>query len=418
MRLRIIIFLIFASGIFWTLSSAEQPDWVSEYLEKGAVDIDPHQFYFSVGLSEESQDDADNSAKLRFQSQIEVKVKAVCEREIADSKGRITKDKFKKKSKVVVDGVMRGIPVSKRYEDEESGRYFSLIKMKKKDFDRISLEETKRMIEREYAIMREKHAGDEKTEAEKIRHKEVKSEHKEKKRQQHEKDRVSFQTWLRRIAGIESNFLSEIPPNSVITFHNGVIHPEFYEFTLKAGISPVRFDAFHCSVTPFKLPLALFMQTEMDDDKIQRQDGSIRVQLLPDKGKVFKTSIAFGFVEYSSGLADIPATKMQLTWSPLLTGNVTLPMYHTFASVYGDARKFSVGFDHYLWYDNFIGAVSLMLQMDLIYDKDWRNKYGDEFLIQGGFRFKPSKYMTASITYEEHDTFMFGTTIVLGKTPG
>lgn len=212
-----------------------------------------------------------------------------------------------------------------------------------------------------------------------------------------------------------ADFEAEIPTNRVVTLRNGMVNEGALEISCKMGITPVSFEGAHCAISPPKVPLELFVRLSAHDNKVQQEEGALRVRLMHQMGEIYPVSLVFGLVEYTGGLAEIKATKMQPDWSPLLGANITLPMLKSHASLYIDSRLLALGIDYFLMYENFRGAISAIMQVDFIFDNEWRNKYHEDVLFQGGFRFRPSEFLNAAFTYENHDTIVFTVTVLMGN---
>jgi hypothetical protein len=72
-----------------------------------------------------------------------------------------------------------------------------------------------------------------------------------------------------------------------------------------------------------------------------------------------------------------------------------------------DGRKASIGWNCFPLPGNFKDGVSLLVQMDYVWNKEWRNRFSDPLLFQTGIRFRASDAFATSFTYEGHELVVF-----------
>lgn len=406
--------LFFGLTAFPVLAAASTPDWVLEYKQYGALKTGLKNCYFGVGVSNYNQSEADDQARVNFQKMVQVWVQSESRTIRIDTGGTITHEELEQSSLVITREMMRGISVTGSYHDPDQDTYYALIRIDKDEFQRLRQEELKRAWEREKAELEATHRHEEELTTERLRHQHESARNDSIRHVQQREKKARRRVWLQNLAKSEAEFIQTIPTNHLITLRNGVIRDQTNEFMTKIGINPVSFEYFHYALTPFNIEnynLEFILKVGAQNNKIDDQELAVRFQLLPyqKSGQVFRLAVAFGITEYSHKLGNLPSTllKMQTEWSPLLAANLCLPMVHTHLSVAGDSRRTSLGLDYLVWWDNWRDVVSLIAQLDLIYNPDWRNQYGDPLLLQGGIMFRPGMLMNAALTYENHDTFMF-----------
>ena len=211
------------------------------------------------------------------------------------------------------------------------------------------------------------------------------------------------------------DFLNDIPPHRIISMRNGELITTRHELYTKIGITPFSFENISYG---YRLWLLEFdMDVYWDMNKFNSQDFYVRLQMLPNRGNFWKTSIAFGYVEYLHSLNNIQIKKVRPGHSPFLAMNLTLaPMYHSYLSVYGDFRKISLGLSNYAFYRHLNNNISFLLQIDFIMNEKFRNRYNDPVMFQVGVWFKPIENLNFTLAYEKHKVFTFSVGRVFGKT--
>ncbi|MBU4446719.1 hypothetical protein KJ656_16825 [bacterium] len=412
-----------------------RPEWLQRYMEGQGIE-NAVNCYYGIGESKKSQSDADARARKEFALSVEVRVKSVLEDEI-QQKGRKLKEFTKYISKQISDLSLRGITITERwYEDLErtvlkvpikETRYFSLIKIEKDKYERLVSDEIDRDLkikEKEYEEEIALKRLNERKHREELQLKE--SEHEREKRKdrlklekkEHESE-IKKDNFLQKLGNIKRrtaelyqqkglfrDFLNETPPSKVITLRNGEIINGKHEISAGMGISPVTFESIFYGYR-FGI-LEISGEFNLLNNKFDRQDLFLKIQLLPNTGELWKTSLSFGFVEYLNSIYKTNFNKLKPKYSPFLAMNVTVPtFYYSYFSFYGDARKIQVGINNYSLYKHFTDKIGFLLQIDYVYDKSFRNRFNDPMLFQAGVRFKATKNLAFTLAYEKHEILTF-----------
>jgi hypothetical protein len=146
----------------------------------------------------------------------------------------------------------------------------------------------------------------------------------------------------------------------------------------------------------------------LKSDMLDREQAFFKIQLLEQAGQFYRTSLAFGVVGYSRVSTLAALDSVQPKYSLFVAGDVALPTaLYSYASAYLDGRKVSIGWNCFPLPGNFKDGVSLLVQMDYVWNKEWRNRFLDPLLFQTGIRFRASDAFATSFTYEGHELVVF-----------
>lgn len=404
MKLKANPFLLF---LFFTyqLFTQEQPQWVIQQKVEN-----PSLYYHGIGVSKISIEDADARALVSFGQNVEVKVKSIFQREVSEE-GKEFSEKTVVTEELVSDVSLKGIGITERYADTATKSFYSLIQYRKTEYDSLITRE----IEREIILMkaRNKMAEEKRTEelrAEKAKNKQEEEKKKEQLRAQQteielkrEEQRQEEQRkeLYRKIYG---EFLEHALPEKVVTLRNGEITHETSTLMLKGGVGPVQFKGGY-----YALRVAVFeisCNAIFRDKKFDQQEGFVKVQLLPGVGEYTRTSLAIGVSQAVGLIADSLYNFKRSKYSFFVAANYTDPGWeYTTISAFGDKRRISIGATSFPFFEQFKNHLGFMLEANLHIDKDFRNKYGDSFVINGGIRLQASDTFVTQFAYENNEQF-------------
>jgi hypothetical protein len=373
---------------------------------------DADSCYYGIGVSDSSQMEADDKARLEFARNIrtEVTISSVYQMEENPEEAE-SRTYFLQNQQTVTDICLQGVQIKERYQ--EGSKFYSLLIYSKDEYNQLVKDE----IQRELDLQKAKNLADETKFEEQIRHQEeteqLKMQEKEsllrqlQERIKFKEERMRAKMEMReKLLLIYGEFLKEKPPTRLVDLRNGETVANHIELSAGMGINPWSVE--WSSITMGMWLLEFSAKCDFRDEEVSGQEGYVKVQLLPQKGVIYKTSLAFGYVEYSFDLPEENLEGFEPETSPLIAGNITLPnCLYTYFSFYIDARKYSLGLSNYALYEHFGNALSLFLEVDFIKDDDYSNKFGDKTLFQPGIRFQASSNLIGYFTYEEHYKFMF-----------
>jgi hypothetical protein len=393
-----VLFLI-GSSTTLLAQDIQKPDWVKLY-QQGKAFPDTMDCYFGIGSSLASQDLADIKARQEFALNIEARVHHEITHNVEEV-DNVLRDEYSATAKLSSDVVLRGISISGRYVDFDLRQYYAIIQIRKSVFDTLLVAEIRRDVERKKA---ENRANEEKM-GEELRSRqadlELRRKEEETRKQELEAERKQYE-----------DFLSLKAPEQVIDLRNGEISRKGYTVGIKTALSPfdVQSAYINLAMWRFELSANAYFQSEqfLKDNMLDREQASFKIQLLEQAGEFYKTSLAFGVVGYAevSTLESLDSTRPR--YSLFVGGDVGLPtVLSSFASIYMDGRKFSVGWNCFPVPGKFKDGVCLLVQLDYVWTKEWRNRFSDPFLFQTGIRFRASDAFATSFTYEGHEFLVF-----------
>ncbi len=392
-----LLFILLCSKV--CAQPVQKPEWVKQF-QQGKIFNDTIDSYRGVGSSALTQEDADAKARQDFCLSVEVRVQYEIARNIQEV-DNVTHDEYSSSAKMSSDIVLRGITMSERFEDKDEKKFYALIRIQKSAFDTLLVTEIRRDLERKKA---ENMVNEDKRREELRRQQvvlELKKKEEELRTQQLELEKQEYEDFLKLKA-----------PDQVVDLRNGEIARTGCVLAAK-----MRLSSFSVQSAYFILALSHFeLLTHVDfrpgdllqTDFLLREEVTLKVQLLNHAGEFYRTSLAFGVVGYSNASTLRAFDTLKPKISLFLAGNVALPnVLSSYASLYIDGRKTSAGLNSFPFPGNFKDAVSLVFQVDYIWNKEWRNRFLDPLLIQTGIRFRASDAFATSFTYENNEFFVF-----------
>ncbi len=406
-KLIIILVLIFSHSLL--CSDSTIPEWAKRY-QSGKSIKDASDYYSGIGSSIISKQDADKMAREEFAQNIEVQVKKVQE-EILKEKNGIVWESYVSVTEVVTDVNLKGVHIVERYTDAGSKTYYSLIKIQKDEYNKIVFEELKKELERKI-----------------YENKIEEAEQKEGLRSTQEK----FKLWLEKETNLLKQKVDEFrlkikqkqiekdliakrkkefqdfvdlkPPVKALTFYNAEVPVNNNILSVEIGISPFSIQSFEYIRKIWKFSVGSY--SEFHDNEFYSQDISLRFQMLPNSGDFYKITIAIGAIAFDHSLKDKKFEDIDVKFTPCVAGNISLPTFmSSYIFMYGEVRKYAIAWNSLLFFKSLNDRLSLILELDYIPDKDYRNQYNDPVIIQPAIRFKTTKDICTTIAYKNNEVF-------------
>jgi len=192
----------------------------------------------------------------------------------------------------------------------------------------------------------------------------------------------------------------------MINARNGELNTRQHQLSGSCGINPFSLEYFSYAYRLWLIEMDL--DIHLEKNKLSTQDMYLRMQILPNSGKFWKTSISFGYVEYLHSLANIQVKHIKPGHSLFFASNITLaPLKRSYLNLYWDFRKLTFGLNNYFLYNHFTNNIGFLFQCDFINDKNFRNRFNDPVLFQFGIRFRASDAVNCAFAYEKHEIFTF-----------
>jgi hypothetical protein len=389
------------SGLFCSVRSQqpEKPEWVRLY-QLGLALPDSGEYYIGMGSSSLTQEEADGKARQDFALSVEVCIQNEIVHEKKESDNYV-REEYIESARMSSDVVLRGIAITGRYEDRAMRKYYSIIRMNKSVFDTLLATEIRRDLERKRAVNRVR----EEEKEEDLRSRQafiaLKQKEEEARKKELELERQQY-----------ADFLSLAPPDQVIDLRNGEIARKGLTVAARMSLAPFDVQSAYIVLAFWHVEISAFGYFNGDrmlkTDMLRREQASLKVQLLDRAGRIYKTSLSFGVVAHSTVSSFGALDSVAPTYSACVSGDVALPdVISSYVSGYADGRKACIGINSFPFPGTFKDAVSLLLQMDYVWNKAWRNRFQDPVLIQTGIRLRASDSFATSFAYENHEFFVF-----------
>lgn len=369
----------------------------------------PDQYYFGIGISQDSKSEADQQAFVQFAQMIELKVQSITETYLKESGGEI-EDVIIDQAKIQTDVKLKGITVSERFYNEEKGIYYSLIQYERDEYEQMVKEQLRKEVE----MLREKNIAEEKKKREELRHQkemeQLKTEEErarmEEERKQEILERQKKQRRMERERFFNTHYRTfyEKPPTPFFfDFQSAVMAEHSNQIVLKPSVYPLSFTQANYNL--YTKYLGFSLGAYWVDRKLELQDFQIKLQLLNDRYGVYPIALSVGIVQYATAISDFDDVDViQGSVSPSLLANISIPQLYGQAALAVDRRKLSVALQHYPLFDYFNGKIALILQNDLYFLKSYRNRFNDDFLLQAGINFEViPRAMFLMFSYEDNE---------------
>jgi len=404
------------------------PEWVTS----GTITVDT--VYYGIGQSAISAAAADDAARLHFAQFVEVNVQSIAARQIAENKDRLAED-YNYQSWVKTNTDLHSIKLTERYVTEDS-TYFSLIRYGKAAYHDLVTQEIKVSLEADIRQQELAHQAQEALQADSLRHKLTMDSLALSRRQAvvDSLDRMlqmaaarqeQAEAQLRLLQRKYRSFLEITPwyqlidvpsatlPNSRV-YASGRWNPESGDIRqLKLGLSAWLLSA----------EANLWAQAS----QLDQGDISLKLQLLPERGALYRISLALGWTAYMASYSGAESVDLRdfATYSQLgsqirnqinentlgaslfITGTVGLPQLDQQLSLYLDSRELAMASIWYPFPDNLGDALSLINQVALIKAPAYRDRFNDNLQWQLGLRLIaiPDRFATM-ISYEDHEVWL------------
>lgn len=405
------------------------PNWV----KTGELSSDT--LYYGIGKSTESQDAADNDARLRFAQHVEVSVQSIATQQIEENKDRL-EENYSYESLVSTNMNLRSVKISARYISPDS-TFYSLIKYGKSSYHHLVTQEIQISLKANIRQLELKHQATEAIRADSLRHK-ITMDSLALARQQavidsldhilkmdeaklrQEQDRVDL------IKSQHASFLRIIPRYQLIDVPTAST-PRTWIYT-SGRWNPKTED-----IKQLKAGASIWLlsgETNLwaKESVIDQADVMLKLQILPEIGDIYKVSLALGWTKYLEAFS--PANHDRLTVdggsnkffsiledelndpyaqksSFFATGTVGIPQMNNHISLFVDKRRVGLASIWYPFPRNMGDAISIINQLDYISSEKYRNRFDDKLQWQLGLRLIAiADRFATMISYEDHEVWM------------
>jgi len=338
---------------------------------------------------------------------VEVRVRSIFQREVSEE-GRSFSDRTSVSAELVSDVSLKGISVSERYIDTASHRYFSLVRYRKTEYDSLITYEIQREIllmkarnkmveekrEEELRAQKTLHQQDEDRRKEELRRQQAHLEMEKEEQRQEEERRTLYRT-------LYGEFLDAGPTQRVVTMRNGEVSRAGRTLMVKGNLNPLApAEAFYA----FRLAMfELSAGVQVRAKKVQRQEASLRVQLLPGVGELTRTTLSIGVSQGVASIADSGYSFDRSVFSFFAAGDYTDPGWNfTTLSFYADRRYAAVGAVSFPFYKQFKDHVGFMLEAKYVFMDGFRDERGAAFELNAGFMLRAGPGFATTLSFEDH----------------
>jgi hypothetical protein len=409
--------------------STDVPQWVL------SGELQSDTLYYGIGKSTDSQEAADNDARLSFAQHVEVSVQSIAIQQIEENRDRL-EENYSYESLVSTNMALRSVKISARYVSDDS-TFYSLIRYGKATYHRLVTQEVQISLEANIRKQELEHQAKEALRADSLRHK-ITMDSLDLARKQAVIDSLDHilkmdearlrqeQNRLDLIKSRHAAFLKIKPHHILIDIPSAKTPNTWFQ-------ASGRWDYDKNNIRQLSLGASLWLITLEADtwgtsSMANQADISVRLEVLPSQGDLYPVQLSLGYISYISnwnedgsfnltrpgellGLSDQKVEIWQKSddqgKSFLVVGSVGIPQFNTHVSAYLDKRKFSLASIWYPFPRNMGDAISIINQFDFFQDDNYKNRWGDSFQWQFGLRLIAiSDRFATMISYEDHEIWM------------
>ncbi len=396
------IFSLFVIGSS-LLFMQTRPEWTNT--QKNSIG---RGYYFGIGSSSQSSDEADTRAFIEFSRNVEVKVKSIFQREVSEE-GKNFSDKTTVSTEMISDVSLKGIGITERYSDTTGRMFYSLIQYRITEYDSI----VQYQISREIALMKVRNQMIEEKRQEELRSQKANNQLEEEKKKEELRTKQEQLTLDQKRqkqeeqeaalhAKMFGDFLSRAVPEKAVTFRNGEISNGENTIVIRGGLTPLEFNG---AMAAFRLAMFELSGTAIfTERKFRRQEAHLKIQIIPHVGEKTRTSLSIGAVQAVAQIADSGYHFKRSKYSLFAAGNITVPEYlYTTFSFYGDKRMVCIGATSFPFYPQFKNHFGFVIEANTVFDRDFRNSRGNTFVVNAGVRLQGSDKFSTQITFEDYE---------------
>lgn len=391
--------------------------------------------YYGIGRSTESQDAADDQARLAFAQHVEVKVQSIATQQIAENKDRL-EENYTYESLVATNMNLRSVKISDRYLSPDS-IYFSLISYGKSNYHRLVTQEIQISLEADIRQQELAHQATEALRADSLRHKITMDslalarkqavidslDHilkMDEARLRQQQDRIDL------IKGRHAAFMKIKPRYELIDVPTASTPRTWVYASSRWNPDTEHIRQIKAGVSIWLLSAELNVWAS--EAVIDQTDMMAKLQIMPERGEIYKVSLALGLVNYLESFSPLNQQRLreddgQSSFISILedelkdpaaqnssffvTGAVGIPQMNNHLSFYMDKRRVSAANIWYPFPRNMGDAISIINQLDYLISENYRNRFDDKLQWQFGLRFIaiPDRFATM-ISYEDHEFWM------------
>jgi hypothetical protein len=252
----------------------------------------------------------------------------------------------------------------------------------------------------------------EQQEAEELRHAQSDQQLREQKRALKKQKREKRRSRRQQKMYEYKKFLEESPPHRVIDERTAELITERQEFFMQAGIIPFSLERLGYAVRIWHFELS--SGVSFVKNRIDYQQASLMLNVLPNIGKLYKGTISIGVNEYINRIQSINNfSGRDISFSPFFAGNITLPeLLHAYFSLRVDARQITGGISLYPFYDHYGLGAGFFIEQSVFFDTS-AHPHKQAYLIQAGVKLKPFEPLRVTLAFEDYRALVLGMSLNL-----
>ncbi len=420
------------------------PLWASNYLEGKSIPIDTI-YYYGVGSSTTSFEDADKSAFADFATQISTQVSKTIKTVIEEKSGNLT-EQTNVTSQQVTDVLLKGMKITERYTDNSTPQFLSLIKVMKEDYYNIVRNETRLQLENELAssklnTVRHEIDAEKKREADYTVAKEQADLLSKEKQETEalkneievkriESDRIATKETADRELAIAKqkleveNLKKELEMKRIESIKIELMKVQFKDFfgvnfpselidvetantrdgsTLSAAsnIFPFGFSKLGYSIGGQFVELKIKGMFELKDFKYYT--AAFKFKVLSKSGDINKISLSLGATASMKSQKVKNIAIKNLVYSPAVFGSIMFPEYlNSIVSVQADKMQVGLGIISYPFFESMKSSFALIAEGRFIIDDNIKDADEASFIFQPGIQFQASENFLTKLSFQKN----------------
>jgi hypothetical protein len=392
------LFAIFFTFILFQIITSQAPDWVEQF-EAGKNIENYNDYYWGIGTSHKTSEKADNGALQQFSRNIETIVKSKIKNQIAEAEGKVSEFTMSS-TEISSDVGLRGICITERYQD--NGKFYSIIKYKKTEYNQILAEEIQRDIERK-KMQFEK--AQQETKLQEAKAKEDLRRKQEKQRIKRKRSEMK-QQYITRFKEQYSDFFQLQAPCKILNTSGASLCQKPTQVLVKGRISPISISKATVSKKIWFLQLTANSLFD-SESRFQQAEFYLKYRMLKCQGRFIQAGFSVGASAYFTNLQQEDFLEAEQSYSPFLAATVILPhMRFSYANLYADFNKMSVASQSYLFYPQMKHYLAVILELNYIWNEDLRNSHDDLLVFQPALKFQTTSYLSTMLSYEQNEYMM------------
>lgn len=383
-KLFFLMLLFFA----YAISAQSVPEWVN-IIDQNKTFADEDSCYIGIGISQISQENADNQAKDNFIVSLGKKIITTTEENFSEINGYVS-NSIKQTHRSVSENIFFNIRILHKYYSEDKQRYYSLIKKNKIEYAKQLTKEIEMYLkikQNELQMIKKENK--------------IKSQIQEEKVQKEKLAQAEKERYLKRYEDFKN-----MPTNeSLIKSTNGQFPSASSTISIKSEIDELRLKTIESIIHGKNIGIGLHGYFK-ENNKLDYQAASIRFRLLNDIGNKNPFGLACGVIAFQHNKIEYPFEDYDFFYTPYIGGYLkSQQMLHTVFSAYADRAKFAFGVASYPFFNYWNDAISFICEYNNYINEDvYAHENASE--INLGLNIHTSDNFNITFSYDNFDKYL------------